>query len=168
MVTMTFQKHKVLQETLFGEEGITKGLTWSLPGEKKKLERVYAESSAHHLTWSQIWVQTGSKWAEKTKSVWRTRAWLHLAGVPAQLLPARRLILLRFRAGVGAPVEGRHCAAFAVCIKAAVRRVVCLAVPFGLLEGTDCESTHTRAQLQNKYVRIFGKVPRAAPLTLLL
>lgn len=69
MVTMTFQKHKVLQETLFGEEGITKGLTWSLPGEKKKLERVYAESSAHHLTWSQIWVQTGSKWAEKTKSL---------------------------------------------------------------------------------------------------
>lgn len=78
------------------------------------------------------------------ESVWRTRAWLHLAGVPAQLLPARRLILLWLRAGVGAPVEGRHRAAFAVCVKAAVRRVVCLAVPFGLLECTHCESTITK------------------------
>lgn len=77
------------------------------------------------------------------ESVWKSRAWQHLAGLSAQLLPVGRLILLWFRAGVGAPVEGRHRAAFAVCVKAAVRRVVCLAVPFGLLECTNCESSRT-------------------------
>lgn len=82
------------------------------------------------------------------ESVWRTRAWLHLAGVSAQLLPARRLFLLWLRAGVGAPVEGRHRAAFAVCVKAAVRRVVCLAVPFGLLECTHLLLQHRILLLQ--------------------
>lgn len=125
--------------------------------EKWGFRAFLAESSARCLIWSQMWVQTGSWWAKKNKeSVGRTRALLYLAGLPAQLLPGGRLVQLRFRAGVGAPVEGRHRAAFAVCVKAAVRRVVCLAVPFGLFECTDCDSTNTQAQLQNAKIKDGG------------
>lgn len=152
MVTMTFQNHKALQETLWGGGGSQKDWHEACPKEKRSLKGFM--QSLQLIIWpglrSERRQEASGQGKKYKESVWRTRAWLHLAGVPTQLLPARRLILLRFRAGVGAPVEGRHSAAFAVCVKAAVRRVVCLAVPFGLLECTDCERTHTRAQLQTE------------------
>lgn len=46
---------------------------------------------------------------------------LFLARLHAQLLPVWRLLHLRLRAGVGAPVKGRHGAALGVGVQAAVR-----------------------------------------------
>ena len=68
-----------------------------------------------------------------------------LTGLHSQLLPSGWLLWLRFGAGVGAAVEGRHGAALAVGVQAAVRGVAVglqLVVALGLLQGTDCIESH--------------------------
>lgn len=112
------------------------------------------------ISWTGIrrqdWVRTGRSCrglVGKKESVWRTRAWPSLAGLHAQLLSVGRLVWLRFRAGVGPAVKGGHRAPFAVCVQAAIRRVVWLelAVPLGLLQCTNCSSTNRQKDKHNKY-----------------
>lgn len=106
--------------------------------------------SLHLVSWTgvrrQDWARTDrrSRGAGGQKeSVWRMGCERSLAGLHTQLLSVGRLVRLWFRAGVRAAVEGRHRAPFAVCVQAAVRRVVSLelSVPLGLLQGSNCRST---------------------------
>lgn len=53
--------------SLWGGGGSQKNWHDAWREEKWRLKAFLAESSAHHLTWSQIWVQTGSWWAKKQR-----------------------------------------------------------------------------------------------------
>lgn len=149
----------------------TKGVTWRLPGGKNEGRSVlYTTASLSHrlqlVSWTGIrrqdWVWTGRSCrglVGKKESVWRTRAWPSLAGLHAQLLSVGRLVWLRFRAGVWPAVKGGHCTPLAVCVQAAIRRVVWLELtaPLGLLQCTNYSSTHRQKDKNNTINTIFMK-----------